>query len=115
MTILFTDLVGSTERVAELGDVRWRELLEQHNLAVRRCARRTRRSRDRSSRDGFLATFDGPARAVRCGLAIVEELARLQLDVRAGVHTGEVELVDRGIGGIAVHTGCPRRGAGERW
>ena len=106
LTILFTDLVRSTARVAELGDVRWRELLEQHNRAVRRVlAEHDGREIDRAG-DGFLATFDGPARAVRSALAIVDELARLQLDVRAGVHTGEVELVDRGIGGIAVHTGA---------
>jgi pimeloyl-ACP methyl ester carboxylesterase/class 3 adenylate cyclase len=106
LTILFTDLVGSTERVAELGDLRWRELLEEHNEAVRgTLARYGGREVDRAG-DGFLATFDGPARAVRSALAIVSELASLQLDVRAGVHTGEVELVDEGIGGIAVHIGA---------
>jgi pimeloyl-ACP methyl ester carboxylesterase/class 3 adenylate cyclase len=106
LTILFTDLVGSTERVAELGDLRWRELLEEHNEVVRRVlARYTGREVDRAG-DGFLATFDGPARAVRSALAIVSELASMQLDVRAGVHTGEVEIVDKGIGGIAVHIGA---------
>jgi len=103
LTILFTDLVGSTERVAELGDLRWRELLEGHNEAVRRVLERHGgREVDRAG-DGFLATFDGPARAVRAGRAIVAELEALRLEVRAGVHTGEVELVDGGIGGIAVH------------
>jgi pimeloyl-ACP methyl ester carboxylesterase/class 3 adenylate cyclase len=107
LTILFTDLVGSTERVAELGDRRWRELLEEHNEAVRRVLERySGREIDRAG-DGFLATFDGPARAVQAALAIVSELARLQLDVRAGVHTGEVEIVGEGIGGIAVHL-CAR-------
>ena len=106
LTILFTDLVGSTGRVAELGDLRWRELLEQHNEVVRRLlARYDGREIDRAG-DGFLVTFDGPARAVRCALAIVAELAALNLDVRAGVHTGEVELVEQGIGGIAVHIGA---------
>jgi len=106
LTILFTDLVGSTERVAELGDLRWRELLEDHNEAVRRVlARYGGREIDRAG-DGFLATFDGPARAVRSALAIVSELASLHLDVRAGVHTGEVEIVGEGIGGIAVHIGA---------
>jgi class 3 adenylate cyclase len=106
LTILFTDLVGSTERVAQLGDLRWRQLLEEHNAAVRRVlARYGGREIDRAG-DGFLATFEGPARAVRAALAIVSELASLQLDVRAGVHTGEVEMVGEGIGGIAVHIGA---------
>jgi pimeloyl-ACP methyl ester carboxylesterase len=106
VTILFTDLVGSTERVAELGDLRWRQLLEQHNAVVRDLlSRHGGREVDRAG-DGFLATFDGPARAVRCALEIVDKLAALGLDVRAGVHTGEVELVEGGIGGIAVHTGA---------
>jgi pimeloyl-ACP methyl ester carboxylesterase len=106
LTILFTDLVGSTERVAALGDLRWRELLEEHNETIRgTLARYGGREVDRAG-DGFLATFDGPARAVRSALAIVSELASRQLDVRAGVHTGEVELVDEGIGGIAVHIGA---------
>ena len=106
VTMLFTDLVGSTERVAQLGDQRWRALLEEHNGTVRRLlARHNGREIDRAG-DGFLATFDGPARAVRCGLDIVAELARLGLDVRVGVHTGEVELAGQGISGIAVHTGA---------
>jgi pimeloyl-ACP methyl ester carboxylesterase len=106
LTILFTDLVGSTERVAELGDVRWRELLERHNGVVRAAlARHGGREVDHAG-DGFLATFDGPARAVRCAREIVQDLDALELAVRAGVHTGEVELVDGGIGGIAVHTGA---------
>jgi pimeloyl-ACP methyl ester carboxylesterase/class 3 adenylate cyclase len=105
-TVLFTDLVGSTERVAELGDERWRALIREHNEAVRRLlAEFGGREVDRAG-DGFLATFDGPGRAVRCALGIVPELARLGLDVRAGVHTGEVELLGEGIGGIAVHIGA---------
>jgi class 3 adenylate cyclase len=106
LTILFTDLVGSTERVAALGDLRWRGLLEEHNETVRRVlARYGGQEVDRAG-DGFLATFNGPARAVRSALAIVSELATLHLDVRAGVHTGEVEIVDEGVGGIAVHIGA---------
>jgi class 3 adenylate cyclase len=106
LTILFTDLVRSTERVAELGDLRWRELLGEHNEVVRRVLERFGgREVDRAG-DGFLATFAAPARAVRCALAIVSELERLQLDVRAGLHTGEVEVAADGISGIAVHIGA---------
>jgi pimeloyl-ACP methyl ester carboxylesterase/class 3 adenylate cyclase len=105
-TVLFTDLVGSTERAAELGDRRWRVLLDDHNQTVRRLlARHGGREVDNAG-DGFLATFDGPGRAVRCALAIVAELASLGLEVRAGVHTGEIELLDDTIGGIAVHIGA---------
>ena len=113
LTLLFTDLVGSTTRAAELGDQRWRELLERHNETVRRIlARFAGREIDRAG-DGFLATFEGPARAVRAAQAIVSELAELGLDVRAGVHTGEVELLDEGgIGGIAVHLGARVAGTG---
>jgi pimeloyl-ACP methyl ester carboxylesterase len=113
VTLLFTDLVGSTGRVAELGDQRWRALLKRHNEVVRRVlADHGGREVDRAG-DGFLATFDGPARAVRAALAVIEELKALELDVRVGVHTGEVELVDGGIGGIAVHTGARVAGLGE--
>jgi class 3 adenylate cyclase len=113
LTLLFTDLVGSTTRAAELGDERWRELLEQHNETVRRVlARFDGREIDRAG-DGFLATFAGPARAVRAAQEIVSGLAELGLDVRAGVHTGEVELLEEGgIGGIAVHTGARVAGSG---
>jgi pimeloyl-ACP methyl ester carboxylesterase len=105
-TVLFTDLVDSTGRVAELGDERWRALLSQHNEAVRRLLGEFGgREVDRAG-DGFLATFDGPGRAVRCALTIVSDLARLGLDVRAGVHTGEVEVAGDGISGIAVHIGA---------
>jgi pimeloyl-ACP methyl ester carboxylesterase/class 3 adenylate cyclase len=111
-TILFTDLVGSTQRAAELGDERWRALLEEHNEVVRRLlARYGGREVDRAG-DGFLATFDGPGRAVWCALEIVPELERLALDVRAGIHTGEVEIVGDGIGGIAVHLGARVAGLG---
>ena len=105
-TVLFTDLVGSTERVAEVGDRRWREMLDEHNETVTRAlARFEGREVDRAG-DGFFATFDGPGRAVRCALAVVAELERISLPVRAGVHTGEVEVGGEGIGGIAVHIGA---------
>jgi pimeloyl-ACP methyl ester carboxylesterase len=105
-TVLFTDLVGSTERVAELGDERWRALRRDHDETVRRAfASYGGREIDQAG-DGFLATFDGPGRAVRCALEIVSELGRLGLEVRAGVHTGEVEVAGDGISGIAVHIGA---------
>ena len=114
LTLLFTDLVGSTGQAAELGDRRWRELLEQHNDTVRRVlARFDGREIDRAG-DGFFSTFEAPARAVRAAQTIVSELAELGLQVRAGVHTGEVELLDEGgIGGIAVHTGARVAAAGS--
>jgi pimeloyl-ACP methyl ester carboxylesterase/class 3 adenylate cyclase len=105
-TVLFTDMVDSTRRAAELGDQRWRELLERHNALVRSYLDEYRgREIDRAG-DGFLATFDGPARAIRCAQAIVTSASREGLDVRAGVHSGEVELLEQGIGGISVHVGA---------
>ena len=111
-TVLFTDLVRSTERVAELGDVRWRALRGQHDETVRGVLARFGGKEIDHAGDGFFATFDGPGRAVRCALAIVSELADLQLDVRAGVHTGEVEIVGDDISGIAVHIGARVAGLG---
>jgi class 3 adenylate cyclase len=105
-TVLFTDLVGSTERVAELGDERWRALRGEHDETVRRLLAQFGGREIDHAGDGFLATFDGPGRAVRCALAIALALERLQLDVRAGIHTGEVEIVGDGISGIAVHIGA---------
>jgi pimeloyl-ACP methyl ester carboxylesterase/class 3 adenylate cyclase len=112
-TVLFTDLVRSTERVAELGDERWRALLAEHNEAVRRLLAEYGGGEVDRAGDGFLATFDGPGRAVRCALAVVAELERLGLDVRAGVHTGEVEVGGDGISGIAVHIGARVAALGE--
>ena len=115
-TVLFTDIVGSTERARELGDKRWRDLLEGHHTAVRRELDRFRGHEVDTAGDGFLATFDGPARAIRCGRAIVESVHGVGLDVRAGLHTGEVELAGDTIRGIAVHTGArvaSHAGAGE--
>ncbi len=106
-TILFTDLVGSTERASALGDASWSSLLARHNDAVRRQLARFSGDEIDTAGDGFLALFDGPARAVRCGLAVRDSLRELGLEVRAGVHTGEVE---RPPGdkprGIAVHVGA---------
>ena len=113
-TILFTDLVGSTERAGALGDHAWAELLEHHHQLVRRELARFGGEEIDTAGDGFLALFDGPARAIRCALAIRDGLAELGLEVRAGVHTGEVER-PRGGGprGIAVHTGARIAAAGS--
>jgi class 3 adenylate cyclase/pimeloyl-ACP methyl ester carboxylesterase len=105
-TVLFTDLVGSTAHAAELGDRRWRDLLEQHHAAVRHELGRFDGHEVDTAGDGFFATFDGPARAVRCGQAIVDSVRPLGLAVRAGLHTGEVELADGKVAGIAVNIGA---------
>jgi pimeloyl-ACP methyl ester carboxylesterase len=105
-TVLFTDIVESTIKAIELGDRRWRELLERHNALVRRELMRFRGREVDTTGDGFLATFDGPARAIRCACAIVEGVRALDLSVRAGLHTGECEVADGKVAGIAVHTGA---------
>jgi pimeloyl-ACP methyl ester carboxylesterase len=105
-TVLFTDIVGSTARAAELGDRAWRELLERHHAVIRRELVRFRGAELDVAGDGFFARFDGPARAVRCACAITERVRELGLEVRAGLHTGECELVDGKVGGIAVHIGA---------
>jgi pimeloyl-ACP methyl ester carboxylesterase len=102
-TVMFTDIVGSTERAAELGDARWRELLTSHQEAVRRELGRFRGREVKVLGDGYLATFDGPARAIQCGQAITEATDSLGLEVRVGLHAGEVEVMDEDVGGIAVH------------
>jgi class 3 adenylate cyclase len=102
-TVLFTDLVDSTRLATERGDRRWHRTLEQHNQVVRANLARFRGREVKTTGDGFLATFDGPARAIRAGHAIRAELRELGLEVRVGLHTGEVELVGDDIGGIAVH------------
>lgn len=102
-TVLFTDLVGSTTRAEEMGDRRWRVLLDEHDQIIRREIDRFRGREIKTLGDGFLATFDGPARAVRCASAIIEALRVLGLEVRCGVHTGEIEMKGEDIGGIAVH------------
>jgi class 3 adenylate cyclase len=105
-TVLFTDIVGSTEQAATLGDQRWRELLEAHNLLVRRELERWQGREIDAAGDGFLATFDGPARAIRCACAVRDAVESLGLEVRAGLHSGECELVGEKVVGIAVHTGA---------
>ncbi len=105
-TILFTDIVGSTERAVELGDTKWRELLASHHAAVRSELARYRGREIETAGDGFFASFDGPARAIRCAKAIVERVRELGLEIRAGLHTGESEVVDGRVGGIAVHIGA---------
>ena len=105
-TVLFTDVVGSTERAAELGDRRWRDLLEQHHASIRRELARFNGREVDTAGDGFFATFDGPARGIRCAQAIVGAVKPLGLDVRAGRHPGEVALADGKIAGIAVNIGA---------
>ena len=105
-TVMFTDIVESTRRAAELGDRRWREVLDAHHAIVRReLARFLGREIDTAG-DGFLASFDGPARGIRCALAAVDGARRLGLKIRAGLHTGECELMGEKLGGIAVHVGA---------
>ena len=105
-TVLFTDVVGSTERAAELGDQRWQLLLAQHHALVRHELDRWRGREIDTSGDGFLATFDGPARAIRCACAIRDSVRGLGLEIRAGLHTGEIQLVGDDVAGIAVHLGA---------
>lgn len=102
-TVLLTDIVGSTDLAAQLGDHRWREMLDTHDEIVRRALGQYRGTLHRTTGDGILATFDGPARAIRSAFAIKQELARASLPVRAGLHTGEIELRGQEIGGINVH------------
>jgi pimeloyl-ACP methyl ester carboxylesterase len=105
-TVLFTDIVGATEKAASLGDRRWRDLLEGHHRLVRQELGRFRGREIDTAGDGFLATFDGPARGVRCARAVSEGVHALGLEVRAGLHTGEVEVLDDKVAGLAVHIGA---------
>jgi class 3 adenylate cyclase len=105
-TVMFTDIVGSTGHASRLGDRAWKDLLERHHALVREELVRFRGREIKTVGDGFLATFDGPARAVRCAQAIVEAVKSIGVQVRAGVHTGEVELMGEDVGGIAVHIGA---------
>ena len=105
-TVLFTDIVGSSDRVVELGDRRWRDLLERHHDIVRRQLLRFRGIEVDTAGDGFFASFDGPARAILCACSIVDAVGDIGLEVRAGLHTGECELIDGKTAGIAVHTGA---------
>jgi class 3 adenylate cyclase len=102
-TVLFTDIAGSTEQAARVGDAKWLNLRESHNVIIRQLLRQWRGQEVQTTGDGFLATFDGPARAIRCAADIVQSVRSLGLEVRAGLHTGEVELHDGHVAGIAVH------------
>ncbi|HEX3668336.1 MAG TPA: adenylate/guanylate cyclase domain-containing protein [Acidimicrobiia bacterium] len=115
-TVMFTDIVGGTERAAEMGDRRWRDLLESHYGVIRNQIDRFQGREVKTMGDGFLATFDGPARAIRCATASTDAVHSLGLDIRAGLHTGEVEVMGDDLGGIAVHIGArvgARAEAGE--
>ncbi len=105
-TVMFTDIVGATERAARLGDHQWRDLLEQHYALVRRELARFRGREIDTAGDGFLAAFDGPARAIRCALSIRNAVRSLGLEIRAGLHTGECEMIGEKVGGVAVHIGA---------
>jgi class 3 adenylate cyclase len=111
-TVLFTDIVSSSERAAALGDRAWKELVQQHHAKVRALLARYRGQEVDTAGDGFFATFDGPGRAVRCAQAIVRSVGSLGIEVRAGVHTGEVETIDGKAGGIAVVIGARIGGKG---
>jgi class 3 adenylate cyclase len=104
--VLFTDIVGSTERLVELGDAKWRSLLARHDEYARVEIERHRGRLVDTAGDGIFATFDGPARAVRCALGIMKSVHNLGIQIRAGVHTGEVELEGDAVRGIAVHVGA---------
>jgi len=115
-TVLFTDIVGSTQRAGELGDERWLGVLDLHNQAARRFAEAFRGRVVKTTGDGVLATFDGPRRGIRASVALRDELQRIGLEVRCGIHTGEVELRDQDVGGMAVHIAArvmAAAGAGE--
>jgi pimeloyl-ACP methyl ester carboxylesterase len=105
-TVLFTDIVGSTEKAATLGDRRWHDVLDGHNAAVRLAIARSRGREVGTQGDGFLATFDGPARGVQCARAIIDSTRTLGIEVRCGLHTGECEKIGDDVGGIAVHIGA---------
>lgn len=105
-TVLFLDIVGSTERLAESGDRQWREMLEEYHAIIERNLGQYRGRFVAATGDGALATFDGPGRSIRCACAVADEMKRFGLDVRAGLHTGEVELRGKDIAGMAVHIGA---------
>jgi class 3 adenylate cyclase len=102
-TVLFTDIVDSTRRAAEMGDRGWRFLLGRHDALFRRALERHRGREIKHTGDGFMATFDGPARAIRCAASLSEAMGTLGLEVRAGLHTGELEVMNGDLGGLAVH------------
>jgi pimeloyl-ACP methyl ester carboxylesterase len=115
-TVMFTDIIGSTEQAVELGDHKWRDLLEQHHSLVRGELNRFRGQEIDTAGDGFFATFDGPARGIRCACAIRDSILNLGINIRAGLHTGECEVMGDKVGGIAVHIGArvmEKAGPGE--
>ncbi|GAG23498.1 unnamed protein product, partial [marine sediment metagenome] len=105
-TVLFTDIVDSTKRAAELGDRQWRDLLERHHSLVRGELNRFRGQEIDTAGDGFFVTFDGPARGIRCACAIRDAVPSLGIAIRAGLHTGECEVMEDKVSGIAVHIGA---------
>jgi class 3 adenylate cyclase len=105
-TVLFTDMVGATERATALGDRQWRDLLERHHRLVRRELHRFRGREIDTAGDAFFATFDSPTRAIRCACAIRDAVTSLGITIRVGVHTGECEVIDEKVTGIAVHIGA---------
>ncbi|MGH7406846.1 MAG: adenylate/guanylate cyclase domain-containing protein, partial [Candidatus Methylomirabilales bacterium] len=105
-TVLFTDIVGSTEWAVRLGDRAWHDLLERHQALVRKELARFRGREVDTAGDGFFATFDGPARAIRCACTVRDGVRELGIEIRAGLHTGEIELAGDKVGGIAVHIGA---------
>jgi class 3 adenylate cyclase len=118
LTVLFTDIVESTRRSAQLGDHRWRDVLQNHNTLLDRQVERFKGRLVKQTGDGILATFDGPGRAVNCALTASEELRSMGLSIRAGLHTGEVQLLDGDIGGLAVNAAArvmERAAADEVW
>jgi class 3 adenylate cyclase len=116
LTVLFTDIVGSTQRAAELGDRHWRTLLERHDELARAEIQRQGGRTVKSIGDGFLATFEGPARSIECARALAEATPQIGIEIRAGIHTGECELIGDDIGGMCVHLAarvCRFAGPGE--
>ena len=105
-TVLFTDIVGSTDRAAQLGDGRWRDLLDRHDQSVRTQLERFRGREVKTVGDGFVASFESPGRAIECALAIRATLAAFDIDARAGIHTGEIEIRGDDVAGLAVHIGA---------
>jgi class 3 adenylate cyclase len=112
-TVLFTDIVAATEKAERLGDRAWHDLLDRHHALIRRQLGIFRGREIDTAGDGFLAAFDGPARAVRCACAISDNVRSLGIEIRAGLHTGECEIIGQKLGGIAVHIGARVAGSAE--